>query len=375
MYSTNADEDMNPWEFDAIRTSSLHVPAAIEGGFAEGDETSSSTLRPPVARLPTSLRGLFGEETTLQQDAFRLPSSQLTSPRLSPGLHSPSQSRRADPESEGLNVGDVSTAKPLAFSFPARSPSRNNLNLSISQIETEGASEAERDSPTPESSHKSVENCAGPEDIKPGQVSRHAKFSHSNVSNRLPVSSEISPDVSASYSLKRQPSQSGSTGMFQSAVSLQVENKTDAFHSSPVLSTRQLAQSLRIPENNISHSHLTTTQQHSDSLDAESVVIRTRSPASGFSPSISRTSSASTFADPPLSDQQGLRQDADQQPTIRRSSLTRQASVAVMENLIPRQSPLATPSITRSLSRDALSDTVTLDAKMALKEAYKVCSH
>lgn len=361
-----------------------------------GDVSSPSTVRPPAARLPTSLRGLFDDEGASPQDPFRLPTPQMSALRLSPG--SPTSMapawQRNDQSPNVLgepNPEDILTAKQPSFAFPSQNPPRSRSKLSTGNSGFEDEANAQVDRlpllgipSNPSSStvlsdeHKLTPGARDGRSMK-DIPSIEIPFPEGETDaswNVHPASAEQSPSSGVAPVPKRQRSQSSISGTVRPGGSFQRESpSTPADYQFPHTPVRRLTTSTtRSPEKSaaLSPNNIPNTHQPTNSLDNTSILSpRNRGPTSAIPPSISRTRSANAVTEDSAA-QQDSRQENNGQPAIRRPSLSRQASVAVMENLHPPDMPPTAKFISRSLSRDALSDAANSNPIPALKDAYKV---
>lgn len=141
-----APKQGNPWEFETVRGKSFSDFAPMDDTSFEPpvEEPSSSpnTVRPRApARLPSSLRGLFDDETSSSEpDLFRPPLLQVPGPRSTPsppsGSPSPSPSRDRLPHKRATGADsssdEIQTSKQMNFAFPSRtSTPRNKSKLSV----------------------------------------------------------------------------------------------------------------------------------------------------------------------------------------------------------------------------------------------------
>lgn len=126
-----AEDDDDLWQFDTIRRKSLmnvqnddddmDLPSSVD------PPSIAPTVRPAPTRLPTSLRGLFDDDTapngTLKPS---LPPS-TTIPVFTPPVVSSPAREVASTKKVGLpeGVDDVQLAKYNAFSFPSHQPRRS----------------------------------------------------------------------------------------------------------------------------------------------------------------------------------------------------------------------------------------------------------
>src|ERR1700733_6986631 len=117
----------NPWEFDTVRGRSFNDAPSVDDSFIDTsteEMASPSTVRPRApARLPSSLRGLFDDESSSSSEAdlFRPPTLQVPGLRSTPSppsssSPSPSPSRDRAAHKRVLvaenNGDDLQTAKP-----------------------------------------------------------------------------------------------------------------------------------------------------------------------------------------------------------------------------------------------------------------------
>lgn len=127
-----AEEDDNLWEFDTVARNALMNVTNDEDEDGDVDlpnfvDTSSiaPTVRPALTRLPTSLRGLF-DDNTAQNDTLKpllpLPLATAT-PTVTPLSSSPAR-EFTGAKKVGLSEGvdDVQLAKYNEFSFPSHRP-------------------------------------------------------------------------------------------------------------------------------------------------------------------------------------------------------------------------------------------------------------
>ncbi|KAG9316533.1 kinase-like domain-containing protein [Chiua virens] len=132
-----AEEDDDLWQFDTFRrTSFLDLPSEDDDvDFPSSMDIPSTvpTVRPAPTRLPTSLRGLFDEDTapndTLKPSLPMPPTVPLmTTPLATPLMSSPARDvsgtkKVGTPE----GVDDIQLAKYNEFSFPNRRPRHDPL--------------------------------------------------------------------------------------------------------------------------------------------------------------------------------------------------------------------------------------------------------
>jgi len=136
----------NPWEFDTVRGRSFTETPSADDSFLDTSTEelySPSTVRPRApARLPSSLRGLFDDESSSSEaDLFRPPMLQVPGLRSTPSppssspSPSPSRDRSAHKRVLAAENGgdDLQTAKQTNFAFPPKtSTPRNKSKLSAS---------------------------------------------------------------------------------------------------------------------------------------------------------------------------------------------------------------------------------------------------
>ncbi|KAH8828299.1 Pkinase-domain-containing protein [Flagelloscypha sp. PMI_526] len=120
--------ESNGWEFDTVRSREW-----MDAGFQDGDEDSfQSTVRPPAAPLPLSLRSIFEDESAPQPEPWRIPQHPSSSHRDSPSGPAPVGPRK--PRRQGstdstasLTTDESVSGSPFVFpprTRPARQPSQ-----------------------------------------------------------------------------------------------------------------------------------------------------------------------------------------------------------------------------------------------------------
>ena len=153
MQPQRAINEENPWEFDTVRGRS--ASESLSGNHdlfldtgSDNSSPSSSTVRPRApGRLPTSLRGLFDDDSASSEpELFHPPAMSVTgfpgTPSPPPPSPSPSSSRDRAAHKRGLvtecSTDDLQTTKQANFDFPQRpSNTRNKSKLSASVSESE----------------------------------------------------------------------------------------------------------------------------------------------------------------------------------------------------------------------------------------------
>ncbi|KAF5385865.1 hypothetical protein D9615_002457 [Tricholomella constricta] len=148
--------DENPWEFETVRGRSFRLMPFDEDAPPNPEsenEPTHSTIRPPQStHLPSSLRLLFEDDSTPQQETLRPPAFQIPSHPSAPSPSSsiapstsPSPGRERIPirRAQTLDtLGDDLSAKQKTFVYPPRgmTRSRSKLSPSVPDSDDEGSS-------------------------------------------------------------------------------------------------------------------------------------------------------------------------------------------------------------------------------------------
>ncbi|KAF8070235.1 Pkinase-domain-containing protein [Lyophyllum atratum] len=139
-------EDENPWEFETVRGHSFrHAPYnedIVPDTKSDNEPTQSTVRPPPSSTLPSSLRLLFEDDTTPQQETLRPPVFQIPTNSSTPSppssvppstSPSPARERMAMKRAATLDtLGDELTAKQKSFVYPPRGMARSRSKLSSS---------------------------------------------------------------------------------------------------------------------------------------------------------------------------------------------------------------------------------------------------
>ena len=141
-----AEEDDDIWEFDTFRRKSLanvsHEDNDVHLTTSVDPPSTAPTVRPPPTRLPTSLRGLFDDDTAPGTLKPLLPPPPPTAtqvvahpvmPLSSSPAREPSGTKKVAPP-EG--VDDAQLAKYNTFSFPSHQPrcSQDNAPMPVPRL-------------------------------------------------------------------------------------------------------------------------------------------------------------------------------------------------------------------------------------------------
>ncbi|KAJ7590951.1 Pkinase-domain-containing protein [Mycena floridula] len=233
----NSDE--KPWQFDDTIRGRPHMPPSFEDDDSSSFETDDDSILQPTLRpaastpLPSSLRLLFGEETSTAQDTFRTPVFPSQSQRNTPSPPSSmtSSPARDAPRERKRSINNFSEDDHPAdgqFMFPRTTRSRSKLAPSINTSDEEDVSRLPNASSDENEStfsfrsarstqtYRDVRSARGPADIAiPGSpfVDNKSLILSSPDSSTMSASS---PDISASAtrpSLPRQRSRSDAEGM------------------------------------------------------------------------------------------------------------------------------------------------------------------
>ena len=395
MQPQRAMGEENPWEFDTVRGRSASESLSADHDLfldPESDNSfpSPSTVRPRVpGRLPTSLRGLFDDDSVSEPELFRPPAMPVNG---FPGTPSPSppspSSRDRAAHKRGLlpecSVDDLQTAKQANFAFPPRSSNTRNkskLSASVSGSEDEDFTSVFKEhlpplglglpsslaSPTSSSdlpdrprsnngyrersTSRGLPNIEIPPPLTPDPNLNIASASSplNTPFSTLNESSQLTPISKTAMSRKR--SQSSVTGSSsRNAREWSLDSPSD-FQFPPPSSNGMTLPTVfplrthsKASPNHASVSSLSpSAHQTTYSLDASVTCLPTRRmPPVGplpLPPSIHRAHSANAT---PESLQTESNSQLGNSHFSRKPSLSRQASVAVMEN-VPPASPLVPP--------------------------------
>lgn len=444
-----ANKDENPWEFDTVRGRSFTGPPSVDqepffDTVSDYLSPSSSTIRPAAApRLPSSLRGLFDDEgSSSEPDLFRPPTLQVPGLRSTPSppspSPSPSPSRDRTARKRALaaenNGDDLQTAKQANFAFPLRTSTPRNkskLSASVPGSEDEDASATpitrkERPPPLgPGISATSVGSSSGTSESS-DRSRGNGNYRERSASRGLPnieippplppdsnidfaTSSPVAPSYSVENSaqitptprppINRKQSQSSVTGITSRTIAIQrdrnLASPADFQFPLPLTDSPIIPAVLPLRTHSKgSSSHASVSSTSSTSPNAHQTTYSLDASASGLTPrrlppagslplppSIHRAHSANALAaTPPVSDFNSALSSVSRKP-----SLSRQASVAIMENvqplppLVPPSKPFARSGRDRSGSGSSgLSDTNISAQSLGmpgLKDVLKVCQY
>ncbi|KAL0063282.1 kinase that interacts with cdc31p [Marasmius tenuissimus] len=149
------DDDDDIWEFETVRGRPPQFISDDEPDDLELPEDShpQATIRAgPSNPLPSSLRGLFGDDTSTTQNTFRAPaflSSNLPPTTASSPSPSPVPSSSRIPKQPlSLEINDVERAQTNNFVFP-RNAARSKPQLATSLPSSEDESVLSQESPSP----------------------------------------------------------------------------------------------------------------------------------------------------------------------------------------------------------------------------------
>lgn len=438
MQSQRATREENPWEFDTVRgRSASESLSADHDSFldtgSDDSSPSSSTVRPRApGRLPTSLRGLFDDDSASSEpELFRPPAMPVTglrgTPSPPPSSPSPSSRDRAaykrGPVAEN-SAEDLQTAKQANFAFPPRPSNTRNkskLSASVPGSEDEDFPSVRKERPPPlgpgiPSSFASPTNSNDLSD-RPRSNNGYRERSASRGLPNIEIPPPLPPDpnlniASASSPLTtpsstsdgssqltpvskppmfRKRSQSSVTGSSsRSAREWSLDSPNDfqfppsSDNDLPLPTVLPLRTHSKASPNHASVSSTSSlspsVHQTTYSLDASVTGLPARRmPPVGslpLPPSIHRAHSANAT---PESLQQESNGQLGSSQSSRKPSLSRQASVAVMENvqptspLVPPTKPFARPPRDRSGSGGSqMSDAAQNMGLPGLKDVLKV---
>ncbi|KAF7973865.1 hypothetical protein HWV62_14076 [Athelia sp. TMB] len=406
-------KEENPWEFETVRGKSFTEASSMDDSYeppSEESVSSPNTVRPrPSARLPSSLRGLFDDDTaTSESEFFRPPLLQVPGPRSTPSppsispSPSPSRDRMSHKRPMGAegSLDEMQTAKSINFAFPPRtstprSKSKLSTNAPGSEDEEYATLVGRRERPPPLGPGISLPSGPSPVPTENPNRARGHSFRERSASRGLanieippPLPLDRSDDVvsvdspdnfpsaatetsaqgasSSKPAINRKRSQSSITGLTSRAALANHRDRDLAspgdfqFPSSGGLSPMGARRGTHLkasPSASSASSFLSITHHPARSYDETSSSLpRRRLPPVDplpLPPSIHRAHSAN--ATPAAAD--------NAEPVLRKPSLSRQASVAVMEHvqalppLVPPSKPFARSARDRSNSGSSrLSD-------------------
>ncbi|KAF7792280.1 hypothetical protein EIP86_003316 [Pleurotus ostreatoroseus] len=372
-YRSTDEDDEASWEFDTVRGPSITDPsAAIDSSALEVEASSPNpTIRPPPSKVPSTLRMLF-EDSENTGDPFKFPGLEPQAPSLSPSLlppigPPPGRGRSRSPVPQIEHEDEVLTAKQPTFEFPPRSSTpRVTGRPKLTRHDTEPVGSVSKEqlpplgpgipagggsklngSESPAARYREVRSERGLPDIEI-PAPRLGQIAQDENSTPPIILSASSPDQVAPRdrpTANRQRSQSSAVDSFSkphrewtfpSATNYHfppVPNSPDDTSPSTVLPAESSTHRKRISPSRASVSTLSnssrSSHQFTQSLDASVLPRRMPSPGSvPTPPAIMRSHSATPSGSPGFNGP-----TTGQKLMSRRPSVTRQASVAVMETV------------------------------------------
>lgn len=404
------------WEFDTVRGPVSEALSALVNNDSS-EPAPFATVRPSTAKLPTSLRVLFDNDEAAPPDPFRIPGFHGTprnnapSPIPTPSAaiaHSRDRSAIKRAMAQNNDSDDGPSLSKATFAFPAAN------SRARSRMDTHNTG-------TPDDSWDESNSSFSPSE-------HHLPLRRPSMSN---VSDEMDMSVSAE-TVQSSPFQTirdrGTTGHLQSAedsppagetvlpirtTSIRDESRNSVssvqsgdhsftfpqardfqFPQTPVASTahERLPESFGSPPGRRTHdraspTHLSTSSinipspishhpTHSLDMPSSSTISRHQPssvPSSG-PPPLSRARSATPSTDSRAPDYNVAPLAVGFQPPSRKPSLTRLASVAVMETMQTMQMPMTPPVKPFARGRSGSSNSGKSDVVVpGLKDVLKVC--
>ena len=424
MAHVDRDDDEASWEFDTVRAPSI-VESHMSGSNQNADDNASTnpTIRPPPSKVPSTLRMLFedGESTP---EPFRIPGfeSPLPPTALNPSLLPPvapprGRGRSRSAISNNDEPEDVLTAKQPTFEFPPRTStprSTPSAKSSTSHLDVDETPQKEKPPPLgpgiPRGIHVGGATANGSDSAAPRYREIRSERGVPDIAIPILRLGEASQDSDPTLSIPlstSSPDESSTRERINAHVSRQrsKSNAVDSiskprrewtfpspsdFHFPPVSDRTQKSSPPPAvpplpPHTNGTHSrgaasHASvaslantsrSSHQFTQSLDVSLVPRRTPSPGDSLStpPPLTRSQSAL-----PLSEKRMTPATnggtATQKVVARKPSMTRQASVAVMETVAsPLQPPSRPFARSREERRGSLPDVTPVPG---LKDALKV---
>lgn len=407
MNNQQTTDEKPSWEFDTVRGRPSGEDYLGENGTRTPSSDSASDHQPhqPVnARLPTSLRAIFGEDGNAPPDPFRFPNFSNNSRPHAPSSPAPRQDRLAARKPlDSTENEDAHTVRQANFVFPPR-PQIPRMRSKLSMNASGGDDESTSSSPeklrllpvgpgmgrgigigdstmsstpspkaqTSQGTHSSVssgESTSSTNTARPGGSYREVRTSRGVPDIAIPPTHTPNPQVTnvdgsssveASPSSIPSPPQSASRQRFSRVRSQSSAAATPS--SSRTLRNQAFPMDYQFPSNGAlplppvmpaamshrstnsagnEHPRIPVVHQSAHSFDNAASLAHSHGFRDGFSagsslaveggiglpPSLSRAHSSTA-----LNDQNRAYDDAGR-PVVRRPSLTRQASVAVMENV------------------------------------------
>jgi protein-serine/threonine kinase len=398
---------------------------------ADDSSSSSSTIKPHVpAPLPSSLRLIFGDEGALDIEPLRVPvfpASSRSTPSPPSLSSSPTASRdRAAPKraaTQDASAEDVLTAKQPTFAFPTRPRTKSRLSSSVPDEDAQKASSAnvrkERPPPLgpgiprgrPLAMTPSATPITATDEASSSKPATNHRGAHINLDidipsfpdfqldmqyadNSPPITSsptslsfshEYSAATSKSRILNRKRSQSIADGLIarrSNVLNVRDENLKSSEFQFPLPTVFASSKPLS-PAKRTSPTHATSAStssvsyavhQSTQSLDTSGARRQQTSATSPnpSSPTLGRMRSATTLA--PTAEHGPASPTGSAFPVpAKRMSLTRQASVAVMET-VPA-SPVALVPPVRPFVRDRTGSDSSINSNLGLpglKDVLKV---
>ncbi len=426
LQSVDDDREGAAWEFDTVRASSSIETSGSDDFLLSSttDDTSSPnpTIRPPPSKVPSTLRMLFENADTVM-DPFKIPGFDALSSALNPSLLPPpsthstrgrGRSRSATSSSE--HEEEVLTAKQPSFEFPPR-VATPKLSPSNGHAGSDELQPLHREQHPPLGPGIPVGGPLGSDNSRPRSPRLPASYREVRSERGLPNIEIPPPDIGAMGKYNPTPpivlsvsSPEHSVGPRERAVINRQRSKSSAIdavsptgmklqrewtfpssndfrfppsgnNSQPVTPPAlPAAQSPHQTHNRISPTHASastsistssrSSHQFTHSLDASVLPGRLPSPASLVTPSpVTRSRSATPYTE---SHGSALNDPANAQKLVtRKPSMTRLASVAVMET-VQSSSPLPSRPFGRGREERSGSVADAFPPLPGLKDVLKV---
>lgn len=400
------------WEFDTVRGPVLEASSTLVNDDSNVS-TPFATVRPSTAKLPTSLRVLFDNDEEGPSDPFRIPGFNGTSRNNAPSplpstalAHSRDRSAIKRAMNENHDSDDGPSLSKATFAFPAaNSHARLKMDTNITSPPVDNWDES--DSPLTQSEHRrffhrpSMSDDSDEMDVLMSQ--RSAETIHSSPSDTIrdrgttghlddvqdspPVDETALPIRTTSIRDESRNSvsstQSGDRSFtfppdFQfpqtPIASVAHERLPDSFGSPPARRTHDRASPTHLSTSSINiPSPISHHPTHSLDVPLSDAMSR-HQPGSGSSsgpPPLSRARSATPSTDIRAPDYNVAPLAVGFQPPSRKPSLTRLASVAVMETM---QMPVTPPTKPFARGRSGSSNSGKSEVVVpGLKDVLKVC--
>lgn len=399
------------WEFDTVRGPSISgpPPETDPSAFVAEAASPNPTIRPPPSKVPSTLRMLF-EDGDSSSDPFTFPGFEAPARSFSPSLlppmgPPPGRGRSRSPVPQVEHEDEVLTAKQPTFEFPPRtSTPRTAGKTKLAQHNTNAEGSMSRDnfpplgpgipagggskingSESPVPRYREVRSERGVPDIEI-PTPRLGQIARDETSTPPIVFSASSPDQVAPReraTANRQRSKTSAADSFPKPHQEWSFPSTDNFHFPPVNNSGNSSPSTALPAGSSTHRHRASpshesvstlassrsSHQFTQSLDASVLPRRMPSPGSlPTPPAIMRSHSATPSGSP------GFNGPSNGQKLMsRRPSVTRQASVAVMEMVHSQYQPPKFFGRTREDRSGSLPDAGP--PLPGLRDVLKVCPY